>query len=141
MLWPGFILISLWMALVVNVAHSAEAELNSSFGDHDLLVIQKVQFVADGRTRTTSFRLTLSIVPIRSTDTFLGPVLEGSRHLIPVFEQQKEVPWATSESRMKFIDGSSILLSPLLRLESKDEQIELRPRRHSMAIRWRMVFP
>ena len=133
----GFGLLLLGMALM---AQAAAPENSLSFRHPDLLTVQIVQLDIDGFVRPKPYRLSLSIVPIHSADDMrFGSVSNSSSRLAPIVERPTN--WATTDNLSRFIDRDHGASSALLRLETKGERIEIRPRRHSLSIQWRKSFP
>lgn len=129
------------LLLVMAVATNATELEDSVFFRHpDLLTVQIVQLDTDGLVRAKPYRLSLSIVPIHSADNM--PIGSGSSNLSrlhPVVEQP--VAWATTDNLSRFFDRDHASSSPLLRLESKGQRLEIRPRRHSVSIQWTKTLP
>jgi len=137
MRYLGFGLLLLGMAVATQAAEPGNA---LSPGHLDLLTVQPQQFDADGLARARPYRLTLSLVPVRPDDsTSFGPGFSYPSRLSPVVETQKEVAWAT-RSNSTFLDGARAAWLPLLRLETKGERLEIKPRRHSLSIQWNKAF-
>jgi hypothetical protein len=61
--------------------------------------------------------------------------------LPPAVEPSKEIPWTPNANWTRFFDSDRTSLSPRLRLESKGQQLEIRPRSHSVWIQWRKDLP
>lgn len=124
------------------MAHAAGIENSDFFRDSDLPAIQVAQFDTNRLARTTSYRLTLSIVPIHSASAVpFGAGFGGTSILPPVIEPP--IAGATRTHLTRFFDrGSpSPAMLPLLRLESKGERLEIKPRRHSLSIQWSKTLP
>lgn len=135
---PGFEILLLGMAVA---AHAAEPVNSSFFRNSDLPTVDIVQFEANGLARTALYRLTLSIVPIRSVDTgSFGSELGSTPRLTTVTERQKEIAWAPNANWTKFVGGDGSSWSPSMRLETKGERLDIRPRRHSLSIIWHKAF-
>lgn len=123
-------------------AHAAEPRNSAFFRNPDLPSVQIVQFDSDGLVRAAPYRLTLSIVPIASSDTApFGPRFGSTSRLPAAIERQKEIAWAENSNLTKILGSDGTSLSPRLRLESNGQRLEIRPRRHSLAIAWSKAFP
>jgi hypothetical protein len=135
---PGFVLLFLWMAVAAN---AAEPENGVFSRNRELPTLQIVQFDSAGQERVKPYRLILSVVPIPSADTSsFGPRFGSASQLPAVIERQKEISWVANTNRTDVFGKDRASLLPLLRLESKDERLEIRPRRHSLSIEWRMAI-
>lgn len=129
-------LVLLAMALVAN---ATELEDSVFFRHPDLLTVQIAQFNMDGLVRAKPYRLSLSIVPIYSSfNAPFGPGLSRASQLPPVAESHNA--WATTNNWEQFFDKDHPSSLPLLRLESKGERLEIKPRRHSVSIQWSKAF-
>lgn len=128
----GLVLLGLAFA-----AQAAAPENNAFLHDSDLPNVQIAQFNLDGPVRARSYRLSLSIVPVRTTNnTPFGSAHNSAYQVPPMAERGKEIAWATDDSRKHFFGGQHSISVPLLRLETKGERLELRPRRNSLSIQW-----
>ena len=135
---PGFELLLLGMAVVAN---AAEPQNRTFFQNPELPTLQIVQFDSAGRERATPYRFILSVVPIPAEDpSSFGPGVGSTSRLPAVIERQKEIAWAVNTNRTGVFASDRASLLPLLRLESKEERLEIRPRRHSLSIEWRMAI-
>lgn len=132
-----------WVLLGMGlIAHAAEPEHSPFFLAGDRPSLRILQFNTDGMARSASYRLSLHIVPIRSTAG--SPYASGFSTVSPlpsIAEGQKDVAWANGAHLTKYFDRSSPLVRPLLRLESNGERFEIRPRRHSLSIHWSKALP
>lgn len=122
------------------MAHAAESENSAFFRDLDLPAIQIAQFDTNRLARTTSYRLTLSIVPIHSASAMPFGAGFGSTSILPPVVEPP-IAGATRTRLTRFFDSGSPSVLPLLRLESKGERLEIRPRRHSLSIQWSKTLP
>ncbi len=135
---PGFELVLLGIAFL---AHGAESE-NSDFSRNpDLSTIQIVQLTPDKLFRTKPYLLILSLVPVQSTNNATFESKFGGPSRLPeVSEKQKEIVWTAKATCIDAFGGCRTSLLPLLRLETKGERLEIKPRRHSLSINWRKTF-
>ena len=119
-------------------AHTAQSEESPFAPDLDILTIQPVRANGD----LLPYRFNASITLTRSADA--APASSGfgnTPRLHAVAEPGKETVWSTN-SRWQVTPGSDrASLSPALRFESKEERVEIKPRRHSIWIGWRKAFP
>jgi len=120
---------------------AAEPEKSLLPANLDLLTLQAQPLDADGSARTKAYRLTLSLVPERAPDSAaFGPGFSYPSRLSPAVEPQKDVAWATSGNSAGYLDGARAAWLPLLRLETKGERLEIKPRRHSLSMQWTKAF-
>lgn len=132
----GFGLALLVMAVAAN---AAEWENGVFFRQPDLLTVHIAQFDFGGLARAQPYRLSLSIVPIYSAvNVTFGSGLNHTSQLPPVTESRNA--WATTNNWGQFFDKDHPSSLPLLRLESKGERFEIKPRRHSVSIQWSKTF-
>jgi hypothetical protein len=135
----GFGLVLLGMAVT---AQAAQPESIVFVPKLDLLTVQPVQFDADGLARTPRYRFTASIELIHPADAApFGLGFNSTSRLTPAVEPQKETAWAPDANWTRFFDSDRTSLSPRLRYESKGQQLEVRPRVHSVWIQWRKELP
>lgn len=135
----GFGLLLLAMAVIAYAAEPGNGEFSL---DSDLPTVQIAQFKTDGQFRTTSYRLTLSIVPTHSTNAMsFGSGFGSTSRLPPVAEREKHIIWAGNARMPGFFESGKASMLPQLRLESKGERLELKPRRHSLSIQWSKTLP
>ncbi|MBI3525763.1 MAG: hypothetical protein HY066_14795 [Betaproteobacteria bacterium] len=133
----GFGLALLGMAVT---AHAAAPGGSDFFRDSDLPAIQLAQFNTHRLTRTTAYRLTLNIAPVHAAGAMpIGAGPGGIPGLLPVAEPQ--IARASRSHMTRFFDGGSPAILPLLRLESKGERFEIKPRRHALSIQWSKALP
>lgn len=132
---PG--LSSLLLCMVMATQASAQ-DYAAPLPGTDLATLQFVQFDADGRLRNTPYRLSLSLVPIRPANAF-EPGFATAARAMAIDERPGN--WLGRDSRTLWADSEGPSLAPMLRLETKGERLELKPRRHSLSIQWRKAFP
>lgn len=118
--------------------HTAWSEESPFAPDLDVLTIQPVRAKGD----LLPYRFNTSITLTHPTDiTPAGSGFGNTPRLHIVVEPKKEVAWSVN-SHWQVTQGSDrISLSPVLRFESKDERIEVKPRRNSIWVGWRKAFP
>ena len=132
----------LFIGLTVAV-HTAQAEEGLFPPDLDILAVQAVR--ADTYW-LFPYRINTHFMLARSEDAApVGSVFSNTPKLHFVAEPKRETLWPTNE-RWQLTSGSDhdagrISLAPVLRFESKGEQIEIKPRRKSIWIVWRKAFP
>ena len=132
----GLALLLLGTAVVAN---AAEPENGAAPKYVDLATVELMQFDTAGLVRPSPYRLSLGIVPIRSANNaFLEPGIGAALRPVPLVE--RNAVWASNDNRSRLID-SELGLGPLLRLETKGERLELKPRRHSFSVQWHKSFP
>ena len=135
----GFGLMLLGMAVATYAAEPEDSRLLRSL---DWLTVQAAQFDADGAAHSVPYRLTLSLVPVRSTDiSHPGSALSETSRSFPIAKPQREVDWATNDNMTRSLDGDRASWLLLLRLEAKGERIEFKPRRHALWLQWNKDFP
>lgn len=131
--------LGLLLLVTATTANAVTPEYSEFFRDQDLPSIQIAQFHLDGLPKVKDYQLTLSIVPIRPAGVAsFGAGFNSASRLHPVVDQP--VAWATNNYWGRFFDNDSSASTPLLRLESKNERLEIRPRRHSLSIQWSMTL-
>jgi hypothetical protein len=134
--------LGLFLVGLTVAAHAAQPE-QDLFAPHlDLLKILPVHLDTDGLPRLAHYRFSASVVLTHAAD--VGPPTYGSNSPVlanSAIELQQEAVWARSSSWQLISSGDRPSLSPLLRIESKDEKLEVTPRRHSVRIEWRKNFP
>lgn len=112
-------------------AHAAWAE--EGFFAHE---IQQV------RGWPLPYRLSAGVAFTRSEDAApVGPVFNSTPRPHFVAEPKQEAIWPTNARWQFASDGDRVSLSPLLRFGSKEERIEIKPRRHSIWFVWRKEIP
>lgn len=128
----GLVLLGLAFA-----AQAAAPENSPFFNDPYLPSLQITQFDLDGAVHSRSYRLSLSIVPVRAADTtYYGSGLNSAYRVPTVAEPGKEIAWAANSNRSRYLGSDYSTSVPLLRLETKGERLEIRPRRNSISIQW-----
>ena len=107
----------------------------------DLLAVPLVAFEAARPTHTHPYQLILGIVPIHAVENHavVGNGEPTSRLAIAI-EVKQEIEWKTSSNVIQFGDSARTSLLPVLRFESHGGGIEIKPRRHSLSIGWRIDF-
>ncbi|MFA7279321.1 MAG: hypothetical protein WC100_04450 [Sterolibacterium sp.] len=126
------------------VAHAAAPENGLVSNEFDFPSVQIAQFNLGRATRSQSYQLSLGLVPVvtmrKAGISPYGPGLSSS-YRAPVTEAlAKDVAWTTNDHWTNFIDSKAATPTPFLRLETKGERIEIRPRRSSISIRWVKAF-
>lgn len=118
-------------------AHTARSEEGSFAPDLDVLTIQLVRSDADW---LLPYRLNTNVALIRSEEiSSVGSEFSNTPRLHLVAEQKNL--WSTS-ARWQIISNSDhTSLSPLLRFESKEERLEIKPQRNSIYVVWRKALP
>ena len=133
--------LGLFLVGLTVATHAAQPE-QDLFAPHlDLLKIQPVHADTDGLPRLAHYRFSASVVLTHAAD--VGPPNYSSNSLVlanAASEPQPEAVWARSGGWQLISGGDRPSLSPLLRIESKDEKLEVTPRRHSLRIEWRKNF-
>lgn len=135
----------LWVLFIglAVAAHTAWSEEGLFSSDLDILEVKAV------RTDTLWFfpyRLNANIAFAYSEDTApVGPVFSNTPRLHLIAEPKREILWPTND-RWQIIpdsgqDAGRISLTPLLRFQSKEEQLEIKPGRKSIWIVWRKALP
>lgn len=89
-----------------------------------------------------AYRMSAIIAFDRSADAALsGSKFGNTLRLQGVAEPEQKTLWPT-EAHWKIAPlNERISLSPLLRYESEDKRISIKPRRHSIWFEWRKSFP
>lgn len=130
------VLMLLSMALA---AHAAEPANRVSMRTSNLISAPLVAFEAAGPTPARSYQLILSIVPASAAETHpFGQNGDSTSRLAIAIEPKPEIEWKASSSMTQFGDSARASLSSVLRFESHGGIIEIKPRRHSLMIEWRM---
>lgn len=89
-----------------------------------------------------AFMLNAGIAFSRAEDAApFGTGFGNTLRLHGVAEPKQQTLWATEEHWRIAPVNERISLSALLRYESKDDQITIKPRRHSILFEWRKSFP
>lgn len=131
----------LLFAGLVATAHIAQSEENHFAPDLDILTIQPVRTDND---RLIPYRLNARLALSRSTDSApADSKFNNTPRLYLVAASNKDAAWSTN-ARWQIApsgDQDRISLSPILRLESKGERFEIKPRRHSIWFAWHKTFP
>jgi len=123
------------------MAHAVVPENGLVLNEFDFPSIQIVQFNLSRAIRSQSYLLSLSIVPIvpMRAAGIIAPYGTGlgNAYQVPVTAVSgKEVAWTSNNHWTHFIDSKATSPTPILRLETKGERIEIRPRRSSISIQW-----
>lgn len=119
-------------------AHTAQSEEVSFARDLEILTLQPAYSGADWLFPS---QVKTDIVLARAED--IAPVRSGSSNTLLlgfVAEQKKEAVWATNERWQISQDSDRASFSPLLRFESQEGQLEIKPRRNSIWAVWRKAF-
>lgn len=135
---PGFGLLLLGMAVVANAAEPENVVFSRS---PELPMLRVVQFESAVREHATPYRLSLSVVPTPPQEISpFGAEFDSTSRLPAAIERQKEIAWVANTNRTGIFGRERTSLLPLLRFESKVERLEVRPRRHSLSVEWRLAF-
>jgi hypothetical protein len=135
----GIALVLLGLAAATHAAPPGDGIFLPSL---DLLAVQPMQFDAAGLARATPYRFTAGIVPIPVTGNApSGVVFGNTSRASSTLSPHEETSWTANAGWTQFIGGDRTSWSPLLRVESKAERLELVPRRHSVWIQWRRSLP
>lgn len=120
-------------------AHTAQSREGSFAPDLAILTIQPAHSIAD---RSLPDRLNTSVALTRSADTEpIDPGFGNTPRSHLVAKPKQETVWPAN-ARWQIAPGSDgASFSPLLRLESKGERIDIKPRRNSIWVVWRKAFP
>jgi hypothetical protein len=131
----GFVFVGLALA-----AHTAHSEEGSFAPNPDILTIQLVRSDADW---LLPYRLNTNVALTRSGDSApAGSGFSNTPRLFLVAEPKKEAVWSTNARRQITSDSGCSSLSPLLLcFESKQERLEIKPRRDSVWVVLRKAFP
>lgn len=120
-------------------AHTAQPDEGSFAPNLEILTIQPARSDADW---LLPYRISMDIAPTRSMDT--APIWSGLTHtprLHSIANPKKETAWLTNARWQIAPDNDHVSLSPLLRFESEEERVEIKPRRHSFRVVWCKEFP
>jgi len=117
-------------------AHTAQSEEGAFSTDLEILTIQPVRSGIEG---LLPYRLDVNFTLIRSKDS--APVGSSTPRLYLVAEPKKEAGWTTNSRWKVASESDHVLVSPILRFESKGERIEIKPQRHAVWIGWRKELP
>ena len=131
----GFVFVGLAVA-----AHTAQSEEGSFAPNPDILTIQLVRSDADW---LLPYRLNTNVALTRSEDSApAGSGFSNTPRLFLVAEPKKEAVWSTNARGQITSDSGRASLSPLLLcFESKQERLEIKPRRDSVWVVLRKAFP
>jgi hypothetical protein len=130
----GFVFIGLAVA-----AHPAQSKEGSFAPNPDILTIQLVSSETEWRL---PYRLNTNVALNSSTDSALtGLGISNTPRLFLVAEPNKEIFWSTIAPKKITSDSDCSSSSPLLCFESKEERLEIKPRRDSVWVVWRKMFP
>jgi hypothetical protein len=127
----------IFVGLVV-VAHKAQSEEDFFARDLDILTIQPIfsgtELMPPNLIKTDSvFSHSDNIAPVESG-------VSNTLRLGLVAETKAKTAWSAN-AQWQIAPGSNrASLSPILRFESKDGQIDIKPRRHSIWVVWRKSF-
>ena len=129
------VLVLLSMALAVHAEPAERVSMRTA----DLIAVPLVAFEAAGPTHTRPYRLIMSIVPVSAVETHpFGRNGDSTSRLTIAIAAKQETEWKTSYNATRFGDSARASLLSVLRFESRGERIEIKPRRHSLSIAWRM---
>ena len=126
---------------ITLAARAAEPADHVSMRTSDLLSVPLVAFEAVRPTHTRPYQLILGIVPVHAVEN-RAFVRNGdpTARLAIAIEAKQEIEWKASSSIIQFGDSARTSLLPVLRFESHGGGIEIKPRRHSLSLGWRMDF-
>jgi len=117
-------------------AHTAQSQENMPAADLDILTIQPARADTD---RLFPYRLNLNVALTRAADAApfgsgFGntPMLENIAG--PTTIRPTNSPWQFTPN------NAPVSLRTLLRFESKDERLDIKPKRHSFSVEWRKSF-
>ena len=128
--------LALLLLVGAAAAEGADADSRAAPPYADLATLQIMQFGNDAAVRDPPYRLSLSLVPPRpSNGEPFAPGFAAANIYAPIVAPQ--IPAASSDNRF----SGSTSWSPLLRLDTKGERLELKPRRHSLSLQWNKSFP
>ena len=134
--------VGLWFVFVslAVAAHTAQSEEGSFALKKDILSIKPVS--SDTHWQP-SYRLNTNVALTRSEDSApAGSGFSNTPRLFLVAEPKKEAVWSTNARRQITPDSGCSSLSPiLLCFESKQERLEIKPRRDSVWVVLRKAFP
>ncbi|MFA6972711.1 MAG: hypothetical protein WC208_15110 [Gallionella sp.] len=125
-------------AALVIASHAARSEENFLAPAMNVATIQSAISTTDPQR---DYRLSASLVFTRSEDSpaawsgFGNPA--GRSNII---DPQKDTAWPANPAWQLSPGNVTFSLSSLLRFESKTDRIELKPKRHSIALIWRKSF-
>ena len=123
---------------LIVVAHKAQSDEGFFARDLDIFTIQPVFSGAD---LMLPYQIKMDNVLSRSDN--IAPVESGLSNALRlglVAETKVKATWS-SNAHWQIAPGSNrASLSPILRFESKEGQIEIKPRRHSIWVVWRKAF-
>ncbi len=119
-------------------AHTAQSEEVSVARDLKVLTIRQAYSGADW---LFPYQINTDMVLAHAENTtHVGSKFSHTLRLGIVAEPKKETVWATNARWQIATDSDRVLLSPLLRFESQEGQLEIKPRRHSIWAVWRKAI-
>ena len=119
-------------------AHTAQSQENLPATDLDILTIQPARADTD---RLLPYRLNLNVALTRSADTPpFGSGFGNTSMLENIAGPTKETVWPTNAPWQFTPNNAPVSLRTLLRFESKDERLDIKPKRHSFSVEWRKSF-
>lgn len=127
----------IFVGLVV-VAHKAQSEEDFFARDLDILTIQPVFSGTD-----LVFPNWIKTDSVLSRSGNIAPVESGlinTLRLGLVAETKANTTWSANANWQIAPSSNRASLSPILRFESKEGRIEIKPRRHSIWVVWRKAF-
>lgn len=116
-------------------SHSLTTQASQS--DSPQLVLFAVQFVHADNSQQSSYHLFNTVVSTEPTNL----VFSKTSRLPAISEFKKGAFWITSIRWHLDTDSNHASLSPQIRLESKESQLEIRPFQRSVLMTWRRAFP
>jgi hypothetical protein len=126
---------------MASSARAAEPVDRAFMGTSDLISVPLAAFQAAGPAHTRSYQLILSIVPVPAVETHpFGRNGDSTSRLAIAIEAKQQIEWKASSTVTRFGDSARASLLPVLRFESYGGRIEIKPRRHSLSVGWRMDF-
>ena len=136
--WLGGVLVFL---LITLAAHAAEPEDHVSIRTFDLISVSFVNFEIARPMHPHPFQMMMRIMPTPGVDTHpFGRYGDSTSRLAIAIEAKLEIEWKSSSNVTQIGDRTRASLLSVLRFESRGERIEVKPRRHSLSIEWRMYI-
>ena len=130
----GFVFIGLAVA-----AHTAHSEEGSFAPNPDRLTIQLVSSDTDWQL-PYRHNTNVALAPAENS-TAIGLRFSNTSRLLLVPVQEKEAVWSIKVGRQITSDSNCPPLSSFLCFESKEELLEITPRRDPVWLVWRKVLP